>query len=63
VQWKRSTRCDTANSCVEVQDLAGTAILVRNSAKHHVVVAMLPADWREFLGRIKNGEFDGTGMA
>lgn len=57
--WKRSSKCDNVQ-CVEIQDLAGVAILVRNSKKQHVTIATQPESWRDFIAGVKDGEFDGV---
>jgi hypothetical protein len=49
-------------NCVEVADLPGGEIGVRNSRNSAGPVLRFTSDeWHAFLGGVRNGEFDGFG--
>lgn len=49
-------------NCVEVADLPGGTVGVRNSREPGgPVLAFTSAEWRAFLGGVHNGEFDRFG--
>ena len=51
-------------NCVEVADLSGGQIGVRNSRDSRgPVLRFTPDEWRTFIGGVRNGEFDGFGMS
>jgi hypothetical protein len=54
--WRKSTYSDQTE-CVEVKFAAGR-VWVRNSRRPEVVpIAFTPAQWREFLSGLTDGEF------
>jgi hypothetical protein len=57
--WKKSSLSTYNGNCVEVADLAGDTIGVRDS-KHPTgaVLSFTPAEWDAFIGGVRNGEFD-----
>jgi hypothetical protein len=51
-------------NCVEVADLPGGELGVWNSKDiEGPVLRFIPDEWHAFLGGIRNGKFDGFGMA
>lgn len=62
IQWVKSSLSFANGNCVEVADLSGGEIGVRNSREPGgAVLRFTPAEWRAFIGGVRNGEFDGFG--
>ncbi len=60
--WVKSSLSLANGNCVEVADLPGGRIGVRNSRDPRgPVLRFTPDEWRAFLGGARNGEFDGFG--
>jgi hypothetical protein len=60
--WVKSSLSFANGNCVEVADLPGGAIGVRNSRDAKgPVLRFTPDEWQAFLGGVRNGEFDGFG--
>jgi hypothetical protein len=60
--WVKSSLSFANGNCVEVADLPGGAIGVRNSRDAEGPVLRFTSDeWYAFLGGVRNGEFDGFG--
>ena len=60
--WVKSSLSFANGNCVEVADLPGRAIGVRNSRDAEGPVLRFTSDeWHAFLGGVRNGEFDGFG--
>lgn len=60
--WVKSSLSFSNGNCVEVADLPGGGIGVRNSRDPGgPVLRFTPAEWHAFLGGARNGEFDGFG--
>lgn len=58
-QWKKSTRCDNSGpNCVEVANIAGDLVQVRNSQRPEVVTSFDRGEWQAFIAGAKAGEFD-----
>ena len=57
--WTKSSLSSYNGNCVEVADLTGDTIRVRDS-KHPsgAVLNFTPAEWDAFIGGVHNGEFD-----
>jgi hypothetical protein len=58
IAWRRSSRCST-NSCVEVADLPGGSVAVRDSKASgpSPVLVFDPQEWQSFISGVKAGEF------
>lgn len=57
--WVKSSLSYANGNCVEVADLPGGEIGVRNSRDCAGPVLRFTSDeWRAFLGGVRNGEFD-----
>lgn len=59
--WRRSTYCGANGTCVEVAALSGTGLIGTRDAKHgdhSPVLSFDRAEWRAFIGRLKEGAFD-----
>lgn len=57
--WRKSSRTYGNGNCVEVAGLTGDVVGVRDSKNPRGHVLRFPsAGWQDFLGGIRNGEFD-----
>jgi len=58
--WRKSTRSGgQGGACVEVADLPGGGAAVRDSKNPDgPMLTFTPAEWRAFIGGVKDGEFD-----
>jgi Domain of unknown function (DUF397) len=60
--WVKSSLSFSNGNCVEVANLPGGQIGVRNSRDSEgAVLRFTPDEWHAFLGGARNGEFDGFG--
>jgi hypothetical protein len=60
--WVKSSLSFANGNCVEVADLSGGEIGVRNSRDAGgPVLRFTPDEWHAFIGGVRNGEFDGFG--
>lgn len=60
--WVKSSLSFANGNCVEVADLPGGAVGVRNSRDPEgVVLRFTPDEWSAFIGGARNGEFDNFG--
>jgi Domain of unknown function (DUF397) len=60
--WVKSSLSFANGNCVEVKDLPGGGIGVRNSRyPDGPVLAFTLEEWHAFLGGVRNGEFDRFG--
>jgi Domain of unknown function (DUF397) len=60
--WVKSSLSFANGNCVEVADLPGGEIGVRNSRDSAgPVLAFTRDEWHAFLGGVRNGEFDRFG--
>ncbi|HEV3380266.1 MAG TPA: DUF397 domain-containing protein [Trebonia sp.] len=60
--WVKSSLSFANGNCVEVADLAGGEIGVRNSRHPEgAVLRFTPGEWQAFIGGAHNGEFDKFG--
>jgi len=61
-EWVNSSLSFANGNCVEVADLAGDEIGVRNSRDAAgSVLRFTPDEWHAFIGGVRNGEFDRFG--
>jgi hypothetical protein len=60
--WVKSSLSFANGNCVEVADLPGGEIGVRNSRDAEgPVLVFTPGEWHAFIGGVRKGEFDGFG--
>ncbi len=60
--WVKSSLSFANGNCVEVSDLGGGHVGVRNSRDADgAVLRFTPDEWRAFIGGVRNGEFDRFG--
>jgi Domain of unknown function (DUF397) len=60
--WVKSSRSYANGNCVEVADLPGAQVGVRNSRDPRgAVLQFTPDEWSAFIGGVHDGEFDGFG--
>ncbi|MGV4930011.1 DUF397 domain-containing protein [Streptomyces sp. BHT-5-2] len=60
VVWKKSSFSDGMNNCVEVAQLPGGAVAVRDSKHPHCdALRFTAAEWSAFRSSIKAGELQG----
>ena len=58
--WVKSSLSFSNGNCVEVTELPGGSVGVRDSRDPGGPVLRFTSDeWRAFLGGVRNGEFDG----
>ena len=61
-EWVKSSLSFANGNCVEVADLSGGEIGVRNSRDiAGAVLRFTPDEWHAFIGGVQNGEFDRFG--
>ncbi len=61
-RWVKSSLSFSNGNCVEVADLTGGGIGVRDSKDPAgPILRFTPSEWDAFLGGVRNGEFDGFG--
>jgi hypothetical protein len=62
--WIKSSLSFANGNCVEVSDLPGGDVGVRNSRDTSgPVLRFTPDEWHAFIGGARNGEFDGFGRS
>ena len=62
-RWVKSSLSFSNGNCVEVADLPGRTIGLRNSRDPGgPVLRFTPDEWQAFLGGARNGAFDRFGM-
>ncbi|HUZ38959.1 MAG TPA: DUF397 domain-containing protein [Streptosporangiaceae bacterium] len=61
-QWTKSSLSFSNGNCVEVADLPGGGIGVRDSKDSAgPFLRFTPGEWHAFLGGVRKGEFDSFG--
>lgn len=57
--WTKSSLSHANGNCVEVADIDGGRVGMRDSKNiTGPVLGISPEEWRAFLGGVRNGEFD-----
>jgi hypothetical protein len=60
-RWMKSSLSFSNGNCVEVASLPHHEIGVRDSKDTEgPILRFTPAEWRAFIGGVRNGEFDGV---
>lgn len=60
LQWTKSSFSFANSNCVEVANLPGGHIGVRDSKDTTgPVLRFTPGEWRDFIGGVRNGQYDG----
>lgn len=58
-QWRKSSKCNNENMCVEVALIDDDAIGVRNSKRPNAGMAIFTREeWRAFAAGVAAGEFE-----
>lgn len=58
-QWTKSSLSHANGNCVEIADIEGGQVGMRDSKNiAGPVLGIAPPEWRAFLGGLRNGEFD-----
>ena len=57
MEFRISSFCDFGN-CVEVGQLPGGAVAVRDTKDRESSLVFTPDEWTAFVAGVKNGEFD-----
>ena len=61
--WIKSSLSFANGNCVEVASLPDAEVGVRDSKNtESPVLRFTPAEWRAFIGGVRNGEFDRFGL-
>ncbi|MFB7905573.1 DUF397 domain-containing protein [Kitasatospora sp. NPDC001309] len=55
--WIRPSACANAGNCPEVA-VTPDAVYVRSSLLPDAIAQLTPAEWRDLVAAIRNGEFD-----
>jgi hypothetical protein len=63
IAWVKSSLSFANGNCIEVADLPGGHVAVRNSRDPGPVLRFTPDEWHAFLGGVRKGEFDGFGRS
>ena len=62
-RWVKSSLSVSNGNCVEVANLPGSQVGVRDSKDiQGPVLRFTPDEWQAFLGGVRNGEFDSFGQ-
>ena len=62
--WVKSSLSFANGNCVEIADLPGGNVAVRNSRKPEgPALRFTPDEWHAFIGGVRNGEFDRFGRS
>jgi len=62
--WVKSSLSFSNSNCVEVADLPGGEVGVRDSKDAEgAILRFTPDEWEAFVGGVHNGEFDRFGKA
>ncbi|MGN9913620.1 DUF397 domain-containing protein [Phytohabitans sp. LJ34] len=59
LRWRKSSRSDLTDQCVEICIFARAAVLMRDSKdRQRGPLAFAPSSWDDFLHGVRLGEFD-----
>ena len=56
--WRTSSRCESG-ACVEIGTLDESVLVRRSGDTEGIYVTLSREEWREFVAKVKDGDFDG----
>ncbi|WP_078860217.1 DUF397 domain-containing protein [Streptomyces rubellomurinus] len=57
IAWRKPSACGDGNNCPEVA-ITSDSVYVRSTLQPAAIAQLTPAEWRDLVSAIRNGEFD-----